>query len=151
MSDLASVHMNVPAAVKAAWVRQSRAAGLRLTDWVVNIMEKESIARAVTEVANIAEQLAETPIYFVSAQAREGIEAMIQAAGAFNVATTDEGKADAALWVGEAYLIFSNSLPDTGNGERSTSWSTANLISKILGGPFVWEGRVKAAFAPGRA
>ena len=147
MSDLSVVHLNVPAAVKAAWVEQSRAAGMRLTDWVLGIVEKQSIALAVEEIGNIAEQLAETPIYFVSDQAREGIEAVIQAAAAFNTASDDEARADAALWVGEAYLIFSGSLPDTGFGERSTLWATANQISKILGGPFVWVDRVKAAFA----
>lgn len=31
----ASIHLRVPAAVKARWVRESRAAGMRLTDWIV--------------------------------------------------------------------------------------------------------------------
>ncbi len=31
----AIVHLRVPAATKARWVRQSRAAGMRLTDWIV--------------------------------------------------------------------------------------------------------------------
>ena len=34
MSD-AFVHMRVPASLKARWVRKSRAAGMRLTDWIV--------------------------------------------------------------------------------------------------------------------
>ena len=34
MSD-AIIHLRVPAATKARWVRESRAAGMRLTDWVV--------------------------------------------------------------------------------------------------------------------
>ena len=29
------VHLRVPAATKARWVRESRAAGMRLTDWIV--------------------------------------------------------------------------------------------------------------------
>lgn len=143
----ASIHISTQAVIKAAWVRQSRAAGVRLTEWVVSIVEKQSIALAVAEVGNIAEQITETPIYFGSAQTREGVEAMIQAAAAFAVAADDAKRADAALWVGEAYLIFSASLPDTGLGERATSWATANQISKILGGPEVWVQRVKAAFA----
>lgn len=35
MPDDALIHLRVPAATKAAWVRASRAAGLRLTDWIV--------------------------------------------------------------------------------------------------------------------
>ena len=34
MSD-SIVHLRVPAATKARWVRESRAAGMRLTDWIV--------------------------------------------------------------------------------------------------------------------
>lgn len=33
MSD-ALIHLRVPAATKARWVRESRAAGMRLTDWI---------------------------------------------------------------------------------------------------------------------
>jgi len=35
MTDAATVHLRVPAALKARWVRDSRAAGMRLTDWLV--------------------------------------------------------------------------------------------------------------------
>ena len=119
---------------------------MRLTDWVINIVDTHSISLAVAEIGNIAEQITETPIYFGSGQTREGVEAMIQAAAAFKAAPDDAARADAALWIGEAYLIFSNSLPDTGHGERSTSWATANQISKILGGPEVWAQRVRSAF-----
>lgn len=142
----ASIHISTQAATKAAWVRQSRAAGKRLTEWVVSIVDKQSIALAVAEVGNIAEQIIDTPIYFGAQQTREGVEAMSQAAAAFAAAADDAQRADAALWVGEAYLIFSASLPDTGFGERTTGWATANQISKILGGPVVWRDRVKAAF-----
>ena len=31
----ALIHLRVPAATKARWVRESRAAGMRLTDWIV--------------------------------------------------------------------------------------------------------------------
>lgn len=40
----ATVHLRVPAALKAQWVRDSRAAGMRLTDWIVQRVE----ARAET-------------------------------------------------------------------------------------------------------
>ena len=33
MTD-ALIHLRVPAELKARWVRESRAAGMRLTDWV---------------------------------------------------------------------------------------------------------------------
>lgn len=38
MTD-ATIHLRVPAATKARWVRQSRAAGMRLTDWIVQRVE----------------------------------------------------------------------------------------------------------------
>src|SRR5690606_9678096 len=33
------IHLRVPAATKARWVRASRAAGMRLTDWIVQHVE----------------------------------------------------------------------------------------------------------------
>lgn len=33
------IHLRVPVATKARWVRASRAASLRLTDWIVNAVE----------------------------------------------------------------------------------------------------------------
>ena len=33
------MHMRVPAATKARWVRESRAAGMRLTDWAIQRVE----------------------------------------------------------------------------------------------------------------
>lgn len=40
MSD-ALIHLRVPAATKARWVRESRAAGMRLTDWIVEAVEMQ--------------------------------------------------------------------------------------------------------------
>lgn len=40
MSD-ALIHLRVPAATKARWVRESRAAGMRLTDWIVSKVEAQ--------------------------------------------------------------------------------------------------------------
>lgn len=40
MSD-SIVHLRVPAATKARWVRESRAAGMRLTDWIVQRVEAQ--------------------------------------------------------------------------------------------------------------
>lgn len=37
----ASVHITVPAPIKARWVRDSRAAGQRLTDWLIARIERE--------------------------------------------------------------------------------------------------------------
>lgn len=42
MTD-AIVHLRVPAATKARWVRQSRAAGMRLTDWIVQRVEAQTM------------------------------------------------------------------------------------------------------------
>lgn len=50
MSFNALVHLRVPAATKGRWVRASRAAGVRLTDWVVNAVElymQQQMARVV--------------------------------------------------------------------------------------------------------
>lgn len=38
MSD-ALIHLRVPAALKGRWVRASRAAGMRLTDWITDAVE----------------------------------------------------------------------------------------------------------------
>ena len=38
MTD-ALIHLRVPAALKGRWVRASRAAGMRLTDWIVRAVE----------------------------------------------------------------------------------------------------------------
>ena len=38
MTD-AIIHLRVPAIVKAGWVQDSRSAGMRLTDWVVHMVE----------------------------------------------------------------------------------------------------------------
>lgn len=42
MTD-AAIHLRVPAATKARWVRQSRAAGMRLTDWIVQRVEAQTM------------------------------------------------------------------------------------------------------------
>ena len=39
MPDDALIHLRVPAGLKARWVRESRAAGMRLTDWIIRCME----------------------------------------------------------------------------------------------------------------
>lgn len=33
------IHLRVPAALKGRWIRESRAAGLRLTDWIISAVE----------------------------------------------------------------------------------------------------------------
>jgi hypothetical protein len=44
------IHLRVPAALKGRWVRASRAAGLRLTDWIVNAVEAH-MHRQLTHIA----------------------------------------------------------------------------------------------------
>ena len=39
MSD-SIVHLRIPAATKARWVRESRAAGMKLTDWIIKRVEE---------------------------------------------------------------------------------------------------------------
>ena len=44
------IHLRVPAELKARWVRESRAAGMRLTDWIVaRIDGREGAAMKITE------------------------------------------------------------------------------------------------------
>ena len=46
------IHLRVPAATKARWVRDSRAAGRKLTDWIVHRVE----AQAMEHKTNISIQ-----------------------------------------------------------------------------------------------
>ena len=41
----ALIHLGVPAATKARWVRESRAAGMRLTDWIVSRVEAQPMEK----------------------------------------------------------------------------------------------------------
>ena len=54
------IHLRVPAAVKARWVRESRAARMKLADWIVSRVERPmSIPEIIAEVAVPAEQAAD--------------------------------------------------------------------------------------------
>ena len=44
------IHLRVPAALKGRWVRASRAQGERLTDWIINAVERD-MARQLTRIA----------------------------------------------------------------------------------------------------
>lgn len=41
----ALIHLRVPAELKARWVRESRAAGMRLTDWIVQRVEAQPMKK----------------------------------------------------------------------------------------------------------
>lgn len=43
--DDALVHLRIPAATKARWVSESRAAGMRLTDWIIERVEAQPMKR----------------------------------------------------------------------------------------------------------
>ena len=105
-----------------------------------------TIPEIIAEIDSIAESLEDSPLYFQSRQIAEGITAMRQAAEKFAGATEDAARLDAALWVGEAYLLYSSSLPDAGIGEAATGWATATQIAKLIGGPALWETRVREEF-----
>lgn len=47
MTD-ATIHIRLPAATKAAWVRESRAAGMRLGDWIIERVEAHRMQRLTT-------------------------------------------------------------------------------------------------------
>lgn len=44
----ALIHLRVPAATKARWVRESRAAGMRLGDWIVRAVEARMPVNPIT-------------------------------------------------------------------------------------------------------
>lgn len=46
MTD-ALIHLRVPAALKGRWIRASRAAGMRLTDWIVHSVEAAMAAHTI--------------------------------------------------------------------------------------------------------
>lgn len=104
------------------------------------------IAEIVEEAAALADSLADSPIYFKSRRVADGVEALQQAAAAFRSAENNAARKDAALWLGEAYLLLSSGLPDTGHSEHATGWATANQIARLLGGPWMWDARVNAEF-----
>lgn len=45
MPDDALIHLRVPAALKGRWVRESRAAGMRLTDWIISRVEGQPMTK----------------------------------------------------------------------------------------------------------
>lgn len=47
----ATIHLNVPGALKARWVRESRAAGMRLTDWIIARVEAQPVNKLTTTIA----------------------------------------------------------------------------------------------------
>ena len=51
MTDEALIHLRVPASLKARWVATSRAAGMRLTDWIIQQVEQPVIKTTVTTLA----------------------------------------------------------------------------------------------------
>jgi hypothetical protein len=57
MTDDALIHLRVPASLKARWVRESRAAGLRLTDWIVQNVEASMIKKPTPMTIAIPEGL----------------------------------------------------------------------------------------------
>ena len=50
MPDDALIHLRVPASLKARWVRESRAAGMRLTDWILQRMEHAMQHKTTTAI-----------------------------------------------------------------------------------------------------
>ena len=47
----ALIHLRVPAATKARWVRESRAAGMRLTDWITARVDGQKGGAIMAQVA----------------------------------------------------------------------------------------------------
>ena len=58
MSD-AIIHLRVPVELKARWVRESRAAGMRLTDWIVSKVEAQPMHDLTARVQRLVREGAE--------------------------------------------------------------------------------------------
>lgn len=144
MND-ALIHLRVPAAVKGRWVAESRKAGQKLTDWIVSKVEMQdmttSIEAVISEIVALADGMWYMPA--LSEQAEEGLEAIRQAARAFEQSKAVADKRDAAAWLHEAFLLLSSGLPDMGDGEPATGWATANLMSKLMGSESAWALRIE--------
>ena len=50
-SSEALIHLRVPAELKARWVRESRSAGMRLTDWIVARVDGQKGGAIMAQVA----------------------------------------------------------------------------------------------------
>lgn len=50
MDERAIIHLRVPAAMKGRWVRASRSAGLRLTDWIIQIVEQHMADKMLAQI-----------------------------------------------------------------------------------------------------
>lgn len=48
MAQTVPIHLNVPGNLKARWVRESRAAGMRLTDWIIARVEAQPMTKLTT-------------------------------------------------------------------------------------------------------
>ncbi len=57
MTDETLIHLRVPASLKARWVRESRAEGIRLTEWIVQRVESTSMNKPTPTTLEIPEGL----------------------------------------------------------------------------------------------
>lgn len=150
--DDSLIHLRVPAKKKAEWVRESRAEGQKLTDWIVDRIEAKDlpIADALREAADLARSLEDTPIFHRNRLCADGIITIQQQAARYDAARDTETRADAALWAREGYQLLSAGLTDTHAGlapnERETGWATASQIARIFGGEEIWKKRAEKEF-----
>lgn len=68
------IHMRVPAELKASWVRESRAAGMRLTDWIVERVERTMEIEMSMERTEALRVLASSPRKFEGFTAQQVID-----------------------------------------------------------------------------
>lgn len=150
--DEALIHLRVPSALKADWVRKSRMEGKKLTDWIVDRTESKDmpIDMVLEEAAALARSLEDTPLFYSSKQAAEGIVTIQQQAQRYADAIDNATRLDAALWAREGYQLLSAGLPDTYTSkspdERTTAWGTANQLSRLFGGEELWRQRCQNEF-----
>lgn len=85
-------------------------------------------------------------VTYKSRHAAIGLDEMQQAAAAFATAKSNPERRDAALWLGEAYRVFTQALDDAGDALSPMASATARYIAGLLGGPEAWERRVKEAY-----
>lgn len=74
MQTDSQIHLRVPAATKARWVRESRAAGMRLTEWIVQRVQR--VERKEMQMQTVNTYIAVTTSSRIDEDARAAADAI---------------------------------------------------------------------------
>lgn len=112
----ATIHMNVPSALKARWVRESRAAGMRLTDWIVSRVEGKAMQQPSTT----------TTIAIPPGLAFSELQLARDADGMVSFDTSVIGRIEAFSGLPEGHFM---DLPEDALSDLITQWYRAHLAA----------------------